>query len=90
VLVSVDQTTRQRINYFYVNEQFQCVSTERIVYCSHFTLFYQLMDWGPPKCSGPLAVAQSAPPLNLPIFLNRNFKPCRIFRGFEQLFTFIG
>jgi len=34
-------------------------------YCVLFTYytFYRLRDWGPPKCWGPLAVAQSATPL---------------------------
>ena len=33
-----------------------------VVYCSHITHFHRLRDWGPQRL-GPLAVAQSAPPL---------------------------
>ena len=74
MLVSVGQKKRQRINYFYVNEAISLVSTEHLllfqsgngifysVLCIvHILLFLPTWNWGPPKCWGPLAVAQSAP-----------------------------
>ena len=67
----------KELSTFMPTKQFQRVSTvrlhnssnwrwyllQRIVYCSHITLFHQRKDWGPLICWGPLAVAQSAPSL---------------------------
>jgi len=78
LLVSVGQTTSQRIDYFYVNEEFT-TSEHRapasqswlamvsftvycIVYGWHITPFFRLRNRGPPKWWEPQAVAQSAPP----------------------------
>jgi len=75
LLVSVGQTTRQRINYFYVNEAilmsehrtptylFQVVMVSFTVCC---VFEYCSHITGALKCWGTLAVAQSAP-LNPPL-----------------------
>ena len=73
--MGVGQTIPQIITYFYVNEtisvsehrapsyKFQLAMVSSTAYCTHITLFFRLRDWDPSKCWGPLAVAQSAPPL---------------------------
>ena len=76
LLVSVGQTTRQRINYFYVNEAismieyraptyyFQLAIVSFTAYCVFFTYytFFWLRNWEPPKSWWPLAVSQSVSP----------------------------
>jgi len=53
--------SEHRVPTFY----FQAAMVSFTAYCVLFTYytFYRLRDWGPPKCWGPLAVAQSAPHL---------------------------
>jgi len=64
VLVSVGQTTRQRINYFYVNEaisvsehllissNWRWYLLQCIVHCTHVTLFSDLEIGGPLNVGG--------------------------------------
>jgi len=65
LLVSVSQTSRQRINYFYVNKTisvsehraptywFQLTTASFIAYCSHITLFTDLRIGSPLNVGGP-------------------------------------
>jgi len=76
LLVSVGQTTRQRMNYFYVNKaismsgqrapliscNWRWYILKRNVYGSHITLFYQFRDWEPPKRLGPWLQPSQYPP----------------------------
>jgi len=74
LLVSVSKTTRQGINYFYVNEAISMSEHRAPTYqlqlamasfTTYSVLLYVLLTWGlgARYRVGPLAVAQSAPPL---------------------------
>jgi len=75
LLVSVGQNTRQRINYFYVNEaismsehrvpifaKWQWYLLQHTVYCSHITLFTDLGIGDPLNVGGPWLQPSQHPP----------------------------
>jgi len=90
LLVSVDQTTRQRINYFYVDEAisvsehraptyyFQVAMVQHTVYCSHITLFTDL-GIGAPYMLGAPGCSPVSTPLNPPLDTGLVLTRCRLF-----------